>query len=324
MDLNDKVPATLASIVERSVEFESANRFQSCGEMKKALQDLLYRPAMIEDVKVAAAAGAPPANGDGKSSFLTGEKDGQYGQVEPRWKFTTEDELRARPIAYQDVDYVGSYDTNKWAFSLTDGSMVWKFATKGGIATTPIIDKDNRALLFGSEDQSFYSVDARNGTMNWSYRTGGRIRSSARIAHGRVLFGCDDGFLYALMASTGRFLWKYEIGSEIQCAPYVTNDIIIVGSASGDVTAVDLSGSSRKWGVRTKRPVFSAPYVDEIEGMCYFGSSDNLVYAVDAKGGYSRPPWPSAWAPWGCREAGRGNARRRLTLVIQVDSCSCG
>ena len=283
LDLNDKVPQALAAIVERAVEFEADNRFHSCGEMKKALQDLLYRPAIVEDGPKNSTNGATPEEANGQSSFLTGEMG---GQVEPRWTFKTEDEIRASPIAYQGTAFVGSYDTNMWAIRLTDGEMAWKTATKGGIATTPIVDAENRALLFGSEDHSFYALDVRTGSVNWSYRTGGRIRSSARIAHGRVLFGCDDGFLYALMAANGRFLWKYEIGSEIQCAPFVTDEIIIIGSASGEVTAVDLSGTSRKWGVRTKRAVFSAPYVDEIEGMCYFGSSDNLVYAVDAKGGY--------------------------------------
>ncbi len=289
IDLNQKVPEALAVIVEKAVEFEANNRFQSCGEMKKALQDLLYRPAIIEEEKQVSSNGASPEDEAGNSSFLTGDIDGQIGQVEPRWTFTTEDELRASPVAYQELGlaYIGSYDTNMWAVRLADGDLAWKKATKGGIATTPVVDKANRALLFGSEDQTFYSLDARTGDIKWTYRTEGRIRSSARIAHGRVvLFGCDDRFLYALRSATGQFLWKYEIGTEIQCSPYVTDEIIIVGSAGGEVTAVDLSGTTRKWGVRTKRPVFSSPYVDEIEGMCYFGSSDNLVYAVDAKGGY--------------------------------------
>jgi serine/threonine protein kinase len=280
LDFNDQVPHELASIVEKAVEFEADKRFQSCLEMKKALEELRYRP-------LHAGAGGnghhAPARED-VSKFLSGELT---GQPEPRWTFKTEDEIRCNPAAYRDMAFVGSYDTNVWALKLQNGELIWKFPTNGGIASSPIVDEENRAILFGSEDYSFYSVDMRSGRINWSYRTEGRIRSTAQIAHGRVFFGSDDGHLYALMAATGRFLWKYDLGSEVQSSPFVTNEIIIVGSASGEVAAVDLSGGKRKWGVRAKRSVLSSPTVDPVEGICFFGASDNHVYAVDASGGYT-------------------------------------
>lgn len=281
LDFNDKVPPALAAIVEKAVEFEPSKRFQSCLEMKAALEELRYRP-----LNIAAGNGstAPARNGE-VSKFFSGEL--ATGQTEPRWKFRTEDEIRCNPVAYRDMVFVGSYDTNVWALRLQDGELIWKYATNGGIASSPIIDEENRAVLFGSEDYSFYSVDMRTGRINWSYRTENRIRSTAQIAHGRVFFGSDDGYLYALMVATGRFLWKYDLGAEVQSSPVVTNEIIIVGSASGEVAAVDLSGGKRKWGVRAKRSVLSSPYVDPVEGICYFGSSDNHVYAVDANGGYT-------------------------------------
>lgn len=281
LDFNDQVPPTLASIVEKAVEFESDKRFQSCLEMKMALEELRYRPLNMG--AIANNGHSTPARED-VSKFFSGELS---GQPEPRWKFKTEDEIRCNPAAYRDMAFVGSYDTNVWALKLQNGELAWKFATNGGIASSPVVDEENRSVLFGSEDYSFYSVDMRSGRINWSYRTEGRIRSTAQIAHGRVFFGSDDGHLYALMAATGRFLWKYDLGSEVQSSPFVTNEIIIVGSTAGEVAAVDLSGGKRKWGVRAKRSVLSSPYVDPVEGICYFGASDNHVYAVDASGGYT-------------------------------------
>ncbi|MAS34240.1 MAG: protein kinase [Anaerolineaceae bacterium] len=280
-DFNESVPPPLATVVEKAVEFESAKRFQSCLEMKQSLEELRYRPLN----PAFAGNGNHIASRDGEvSKFFSGELT---GQPEPRWKFKTEDEIRCNPTSYKDLAFIGSYDTNVWALKLQTGEMAWKYATNGGIASSPIIDDDSKAVLFGSEDYSFYSVDIRSGKINWSYRTEGRIRSTAQIAHGRVFFGSDDGYLYALMAATGRFLWRYDLGSEVQSSPFVTNEIIIVGSASGEVAAVDLSGGKRKWGVRAKRGVLSSPYVDLNEDICYFGSSDNHVYAVDASGGFT-------------------------------------
>jgi eukaryotic-like serine/threonine-protein kinase len=285
LDHNPDVSAELAAIVEKAVEFDAEKRFQSCLEMKQALEQLRYRPVQVASPAARAQAGAAASTGGEVSKFFD-SNELLSGQPDPRWTFKTEDELRASPTSYRDLVYIGSYDTNVWALQIKDGELAWKFATNGGIAATPLLDDDNHAVLFGSEDQSFYSLDARTGHQNWSYRTEGRIRSTARLAHGRVFFGSDDGHLYALMAATGRFLWKYQLGAEIQSSPFVTNEIIIVGSTSGDVTAVDLSGDGRKWGVRTRRAVLSSPIVDPHDGMCYFGSSDHHVYAVDSKGGY--------------------------------------
>jgi len=280
LDLNDQVPPALAAIVEKAVEFDPEKRFQSCLEMKKALEELRYRPFSMGGDNGHHALDRR----EEVSKFLSGELG---SQPEPRWQFKTEDEIRCNPIVYRDLVFVGSYDTNMWALRLQNGELVWKFATNGGIASSPIIDEENRAVLFGSEDYSFYSVDIRSGRINWSYRTEGRIRSTAQLAHGRVFFGSDDGHLYGLMAANGRFLWKYDLGSEVQSSPVVTNEIIIVGSASGEVAAVDLSGGKRKWGVRAKRGVLSSPYVDQVEGFCYFGSSDQHVYAVDTSVGFT-------------------------------------
>lgn len=276
LDLNEHVSRELAAVVEKAVEFETENRFQSCLEMKLALEAVRYpsqQPAIrvrsdIDDVD------------EDEEAELTAE-------LEPRWTFKTEDEIRANPTSHDDLVIIGSYDTNVWALKLKDGELVWKHATNGGIASTPVLDTENRRVLFGSEDYSFYAIDLRNGQIHWSHRTEDRIRSSPRLAHGRVFFGSDDGHLYALMAQTGRFLWKYDVGGEIQSSPFVTDEIIIVGCSTGEVQAIDLSGGKRRWGIRTKRAVLSSPIVDYHEGMCFFGSTDNHVYAVDAKGGYS-------------------------------------
>ena len=282
LDFNSQVSPELAAIIEKAVEFEPKNRYQSCLEMKQALEALRYRP-----LNIAAGNGQKTDDTSTSTEFFDDDTASAMGQPEPRWKWTTEDEIRANPIAYRDIVFVGSYDTNIWALKLQTGELLWKQATKGGIASSPIVDEDSRSLLIGSEDHSVYSHDNRTGMVNWSYRTEGRIRSTASIAHGRVFFGSDDGFLYALMASGGRFLWRYDLGSEVQCSPLITNEIIIIGSASGEVAALDLSGGERKWGVRAKRAVLSSPTVDPAEGICYFGSSDYHLYAVDTNGGFT-------------------------------------
>ncbi len=279
-DLNPEAPERLASVVEKALEFEPSKRFQTSAEMKEALMSLRFQPL----ISVA------PSGGTSAELAGTNFFDGMEaaGAVEPKWKFPTEDEIRCSPTAYKELAFVGSYDTNVWAVNVETGAFVWKYPTHGGIASSPIIDEGNRLVMFGSEDNSFYALDYRNGRISWSYATQDKIRGTAHVAPDvdAVFFGSDDGHLYALGAPNGRFLWKYQLGQAVRSRPFVTNEVVIVGSGSGEVFGLGLDGK-RKWSLRTRRAVTSSPYVDLEEGMCYIGSDDHFVYAIDASSGYT-------------------------------------
>lgn len=280
-DFNTKCSDELVAIVEKAVEFDPSKRFQSCAEMKAALEQLRYRPVIAAGASPAASSSAAFAETD--TEFFSDE---MTGDIMPRWTFKTEDELRASPITFENTVLIGSYDTNMWALRLDTGEFIWKYPTNGGIASSPAVDEDTRQVLFGSEDNSFYGVDIRNGRIQWSYATRGRVRGTPCIAHGRVFFGSDDGHLYALMASTGKFMWTFEIGAPVRSRPFVTNELIVVGAESGEVYGIELSGT-RKWNFRAKRAVTAAPFVDPVEQVCFIGSADNYVYSLDANSGYT-------------------------------------
>jgi serine/threonine protein kinase len=206
--------------------------------------------------------------------------------IQPKWTFKTEDEIRSGATANATHVFVGSYDSNLWALNLETGEMVWKFATKGGIASAPVIDEANRSIVFGSEDFSLYSVDNRSGRVNWTFATKARVRSAPRVAHNFVFFGSDDGKLYALAAPNGRQHFVVDLEAPIRIRPAVTNDLVIAASESGEVSAYSLSGN-RKWTFRARRNVISSPYVNMTDNICYIGAGDSFLYALDANNGYN-------------------------------------
>jgi outer membrane protein assembly factor BamB len=280
LEINPKANVALVQIVDKALDAKPDNRFQSCAEMKSVLDQVRYRPVMNP---VATTGSAPGGTGQ-RTSFFDDLDTG--GSIEPRWKFTTEDEIRCSPAAHKGLAFIGSYDTNMWAVNLEDGKQVWKYHTEGGIASSPIIDNSNNLVMFGSEDMTFRAVDIRNGRIGWSFQTKGRIRSTGRLAHDHVFFGSDDGKVYALLATNGRPLWEYDLGSPVRVRPFVTNDFVIVGSDEGDIVGLELSGK-RKWGTRVKRSINSSPFVDMKENLCFFGAFDGFMYAIDAGSGYT-------------------------------------
>lgn len=284
---NPEAPTELGRILDKALAFEPENRFHSCAEMKAALEALRYRPlnAAVPTLSAGAGAGAKSSGNAANPTGFFDDIDSLDGGVKPKWTFKTEDEIRSTPCVYQGTAFVGSYDTNLWAIKLENGEFVWKKPTEGGITSSPVVDPENKQILFGSEDFTYFAVDYRSGRTQWLFTTNDKIRSTGRVAHGHIFVGSDDGNIYALLLNTGRQMWNYEGGSPVRCTPAVTGDRIIFGNEAGDIIGLELSGQ-RKWLFRAKKSILSSPIIDS-EGVCYVGSMDNYLYAIDASSGYS-------------------------------------
>lgn len=282
-DHNPTAPDFLQKILDRALEMDAKQRYQTCEEMRQDLILLRASMASGNTASIRANTGTSRQSADHTGFFDDDSLSSSYG---PRWTFKTEDEIRGSPVVFKDKVLIGSYDTNLWAVNLEDGSFLWKYATLGGVATTPVVDKKNGLVLFGSEDHHFYALDIETGRVSWKHITSGRIRSSPYLAHDHVFFGNDNGHLYAISAGSGRLLWETDLGAEIRTRPFVTNDRVFVGAESGELFSLELSGL-RKWSVdvsKRGRAISSSPYVDENEGICYVGCFDGNLYAVDIAG----------------------------------------
>lgn len=272
---NPEVSSALETVIMRALAFEGTQRFSSAAEMKAALEAIKQQMhgVPVTDVDMA-----------GIMPELEGWSDTGAPGIDTRWKFEVEEEIRSSPIVFNNLLFIGSYDTNIWAINADNGQLRWKYATEGGIGTTPAVDSDAHMVVFGSDDGHVYSIDIRSGRVNWSLKTGGPVRSSPTVAHGHAFVGSDDGNLYALRLATGRPAWKQDMGVPIRSKPAVTDELVIFGAESGEVYALDLSGQT-KWRFKTKRSVMSAPFIHE--GLAYFGSFDYHMYAIDIKNGWN-------------------------------------
>lgn len=284
---NPNASDALVAVIEKALAFKPEERYKSCAEMKTALEQLRYRAMGTFLNPAQTAAATARASGNGAVVTTTPfEQSAISGDLQPKWVFKTEDEIRTSPTVWNDLVFIGSYDTNIWAVKLETGELAWKFPTNAGIASSPVVDNPNRAVIFGSEDYRLYSLDARSGRTNWTFSTKDRIRSTPRLEHNHVFFGSDDGKVYALNAINGRQLWAFDTAAPVRSRPFVTNELVIVGCESGELFGLSLSGQ-RKWSYRGKKGFMSGPCVDTKENMCFAGCSDGYMYGLDANTGYN-------------------------------------
>jgi outer membrane protein assembly factor BamB len=261
---NPHVSPPVETAVSRALAYEPDDRYASIAEMAEAL---------IE----AAPGRSPRAYPVRGHSQLSMPQD-----VDPRWTFRCEDQVRSSPHVADGTLYIGSYDHNIYALRAEDGALVWKTPTEAGIASSPTTWEDR--LFVGSEDQHIYGLYKPTGRVLWTHRTRDRIRSSPKVMYDHVFCGSDDGGLYVLSAQTGRQKWLFRAGAPIRSTPAFGENLVFIGSDDSYLYCLNMQDGTVAWKVRTGRRVTSSP---RIRGdVVYFGSADGELYAASVGSGY--------------------------------------
>ena len=86
-------------------------------------------------------------------------------------------------------------------------ALKWTFTASAGFYGTPTVV--NGIDYVGSDNFTFYALNASTGAKVWSYTADGVARSSAAVVDGVVYFGADDNNLYAFNATTGVKIWNF-------------------------------------------------------------------------------------------------------------------
>ncbi|MBP1594291.1 MAG: outer membrane protein assembly factor BamB precursor, partial [Bacteroidetes bacterium] len=65
-------------------------------------------------------------------------------------------------------------------------SLQWKYATQGGIYSSPVVD--GNAVFIGSNDSCMYSLNAQEGKLNWKFKTSGEVKSKPLVYKESLIF----------------------------------------------------------------------------------------------------------------------------------------
>ncbi len=169
--------------------------------------------------------------------LVAGFAAAESSSVEVRWQ-TEVDAGDSAPVVASGAVYVGSRDGAVYAFDADSGRRFWRFQTgdrlpdgthgaeeanatiqsaagrdqPSEVSATPVVAEGS--VYVGSEDTSFYSLNALTGELNWSRRTGGKITDPAVVAEGVVYFVSHDGMLYAHDGESGSDLWRLDTSAD--------------------------------------------------------------------------------------------------------------
>jgi outer membrane protein assembly factor BamB len=129
--------------------------------------------------------------------------------------------------------------TSQQAVCLSEstGTEIWSQSINGNSTSTPAVHDGQ--VFIGSDDHRLYALDAVDGSVNWSFPTGGQVWSSPAVSgDGKVCFGSLDHTVYCVDEGTGALIWSYYTGaSHLISSPAISDGLLFIGNQNGKVYA---------------------------------------------------------------------------------------
>jgi outer membrane protein assembly factor BamB len=156
-------------------------------------------------------------------------------------------------------------------------------------------------MVYLGTDGGVYALDARTGARRWRYPAPGaaRLRVTSMALGDETLYAATmNGLMLALRARDGKLLWSSNVVHESN-APTVAyaNGVVYAAAHLGTpqeesdrlLFALRAHDGHELWRFVADEPILSAPAFGA--GTVFFGTTDRLLYAVDARSGTLR--WKS-------------------------------
>ena len=149
---------------------------------------------------------------------------------------------------------MNAVDASSGKLEWQSGSLGPGFGASGAFYSTPAVAFGR--VYAGNNDARVYSFDRHDGTVAWSYSTGGYAYSGPAVATTRhspptVYIGSFDGNVYALDAKDGSVRWSRSAGGQVVGSLSAVGDIVYAAEFTGETT--------RGYMMRSGREVFTYP-----------------------------------------------------------------
>jgi outer membrane protein assembly factor BamB len=185
-------------------------------------------------------------------------------------------------VVYGGVAYISNYKGSIRAYSMKDGSTVWRLDTPNGkMAASPAVV--DRELIVHGMDGHVWVLNRFNGKVLWRYYTGSPIESSPVVIDGIDYFGDWGGTIHALNLRTHRALWTYHTGNKITSSASYLNGSVFIGDYSGRLLALGARTGRLHWSAGVNGRIYGTPAV--AKGRVFAPSSDgNTMNAFTTRG----------------------------------------
>jgi outer membrane protein assembly factor BamB/predicted phosphohydrolase len=211
-----------------------------------------------------------------------------YPGTKTRWSVDSRFTVAATPAVWKDNVITGNSSGAISGYSVTDGSLKWKFMTAGTVYSSP--DVSDGKVVIGSSDRNIYCLDANRGTLLWKTQTGAPVVAAATIRDGVVYIGGSDGVFRALDLKTGKTKWEFKyVGGFVETKPLIYENKVFFGAWDTYLYALAVNDGSLlwKWSNGNSGVLLSpgACWPVAANGKVFVVAPDRFMTAIDAQTG---------------------------------------
>lgn len=194
---------------------------------------------------------------------------------------------RFSPIITETTIYVANAIDGIRAYDRSSAKVLWRKSIKDGVEGGAILH--NNQLLFGASDGFFYSLNAHNGEIRWTYPIHSEGLSAPFAEGGVVYFISGNNVVHAVEIETGKLVWVYtrrdptNISIRGGSQPNVVGDLVYIGFSDGYLVALKKNTGSVFWEIllnknKRFRDVDAHPVIDSDK--IFISSYDGSLYCL--------------------------------------------
>ncbi|GGB05300.1 hypothetical protein GCM10011511_30810 [Puia dinghuensis] len=226
-----------------------------------------------------------------KSALYVTDGTGKLTCLDPitsgvNWTYQCGTTSLSCPTAGNGMVFTTGYD-GLYAVNANNGSLAWKmsftalrdtFNIKSPGPAFPVPIFVNGTIYGSFADGTVRAVDAKTGTVKWSFTTNFPFHSGPTLYNSSLYVGGVDGYLYSIDANTGAQNWRFKgSGDPFIENPLVLNNIVYIGSQGAYFYAVQANSGNLVWD-NTDYLANASPAAGN--GIIYT-APENLIIATD-------------------------------------------
>jgi outer membrane protein assembly factor BamB len=206
-------------------------------------------------------------------SAETGEED---------WKFQIEAPLRCWPTVVDGRVLLAGCDERVHVVDIKTGKEVSGVDIDGPTGATPAIL--NGRALFGTEQGSFYAIDADKVEIVWRHADPeytNAVHSAAAVSDRVAVYGTQGKKFFALKPETGDVAWTFPVRSNVESSPVIAGDSVFLATKRGMIQRVDVVSGEELWNYEAGGD-FQASFAIADEKLV-IGNTDGTLYCFGKK-----------------------------------------
>ncbi len=163
------------------------------------------------------------------------------GRIE--WRVKPGGGILSSPLCLEDIDLVvfGTKDTYIYAYSLSEGNLMWRAAAGGEVNGTAV--SNGETILIGSDDGNAYAL-SMTGQIRWKTNLGGAVKSKPLLIGARALVTSYGAKIYALDVGSGEITDEHRADAPVYSSPAHDGSKVYFGSNGGTFHALWMYGGA--------------------------------------------------------------------------------